>query len=284
MANGLAHATHTGARKRGWMSPEAVHDKRVFYWGNFDNNTIYVYKHKGVNPKLIGQITDGINEPERLFVDGSDNLWVTDAGNSTITEYAPGATTPSTTISNGVSTPTGLTVDSAGTVYVANVGTETITEYPAGQTTPGLTITMSQSPEYLATDSSNNLYVSTGLAVWKFAPGTTAGTNLGLNIGSPSGIEVDKSGNIIVIDDLPLTIDVFPPGQTNPSTTINDSPNDPFALSLTKSEERLYVSAIGSSGNFIVQELNYPNGTTFTNKLTTGQGLWPIAVSPDNAL
>jgi hypothetical protein len=284
MANGFAHAAHTGARKRGWISPEAVHDKRVFYWGDFDNNTINVYKHNGVNPKLVGSITDGIDEPERLFVDASDNLWVTDAGNSSITEYAPGATSPTTTITNGVSTPTGLTVDSEGTVYSANVGTDTVTEYPSGATTPSVTITMSTSPEYLATDSSDNLYVSTGLGVWEFPPGSTTGTELSLDMGSPSGIEVDKSGDIIVIDSSALTIDVFPPGQSSPSVTINDSPNDPFALSFSKSEKKLYVSAIDASGDFIVQQLDYPNGTTFTNKLTNGGGLWPIAVSPDNVL
>lgn len=284
MANGFAHSTRKATRKRGWMSPEALHDKRVFYWADFDTNTINVYKHKGMNPEEIGQITDGIDEPERLFVDGSDNLWVTNLGNDTITEYAPGTTSPSFTISSGVANPTGLVVDSEGTVYCANVNNNTVTEYPSGQTSPSLTISMSTSPEYLATDASDNLYVSTGLGVWKFPPGSTSGSELSLVIGSPSGIEVDKSGDIIVIDSSALTIDVFPPGQSTPSKRISDSPDDPFALSLTRSEERLYVSSIDGTGNFIVQELNYPNGTTFTNKLTTNGGLWPIAVSPDNVL
>jgi hypothetical protein len=286
MANGFAHPAHTASRARGWMSPEAKHSRDVFYWGNFDNNTIYVYKKVGANPKELGTITDAIDEPERLFVDASNNLWVTNLGNDSITEYARGATSPSTTITDGVSTPTGLTVDSEGTVYCANVGNNTVTEYPKGQTTPSLTISMTDTPEYLATDSSDNLYASTGLGVWEFPSGSTTGSELNLTIGSPGAIEVDKSGDIILVDDSSaLSIDVFPLGQSTPSQVIPDTGNDPFALSLSRSNKKLYVSGDNTaSGVFSVQVFDYPNGTTLTNKLTTGAGQWPIAVSPDNVL
>jgi hypothetical protein len=284
LANGLVRRAGTANHAHGWMSPDAKHAKDLFYWADFDTNTVYVYKKNGVNPKEVGTITDAIDEPERLFVDGSKNLWVTDLGNDTVTEYAPGTNSASFTISDGIGNPTGLVVDSAGTVYVANVASDTVTEYPKGETSPSLTISMSTSPEYLATDSSDNLYVSTGLGVWEFPPGSSTGTELDLSMGSPSGIEVDKSGNIIVIDSSALTIDVFPAGQTTPSEQIPDSPDDPFALSLSKSEKKLYVSAIDATGNFIVQQLLYPNGTSLTNKLTTNAGDWPIAVSPDNVL
>ncbi|MGB8909158.1 MAG: hypothetical protein WCC84_10455 [Candidatus Cybelea sp.] len=42
--------------------------------------------------------------------------------------------------------------------------------------------------------------------------------------------------------------------------------------------------SVEASGPFIVQEVAYPNGTTLTNKLTTGDGERPIAVSPDAVL
>jgi hypothetical protein len=284
LANGLLRRAGTANHAHGWMSPDAKHAKDLFYWADFDSNTVNVYEKNGVNPKEVGTITDGIDEPERLFVDASKNLWATEIGSETVNEYAKGATSPSFTISTGIGSPTGLTVDSAGTVYVANVASDTVTEYPKGETSPSLTIPISTSPEYLATDSSDNLYVSTGLGVWEFPPGSTTGSELDLSMGSPSGIEVDKSGNIIVIDSTALTIDVFPPGQSTPSEQIPDSPDDPFALSLSKSDKKLYVSAIDATGDFIVQQLLYPNGTSLTNKLTTDAGQWPIAVSPDNVL
>jgi DNA-binding beta-propeller fold protein YncE len=285
LADGFVHRASAANRAHGWMSPDAKHSKDLFYWGDFVSNTIYVYKKNGVNPKEVGTITDAIDEPERLFVDGSKNLWVTDLGNDTVTEYARGATSPSFTISTGIANPTGIVVDSAGTVYVANVDNSTVTEYPKGESSPSLTISMTASPEYLATDSSDNLYVSTGLGVWEFPAGSTTGTELNLTIGSPGAIEVDDSGNIILADDGPaLAVDVFPPGVSTPSKSIPVG-NDPFALSLSKSEKKLYVSGENTSnGSFLIEQLDYPNGTTFTDKLTTGTGDWPIAVSPDNVL
>ncbi len=180
--------------------------------------------------------------------------------------------------------PTGLTVDAAGTVYSANVGNDTVTEYPKGQTSPSLTIPISGSPEYLATDSQDNLYVSEGLAVLKFPPGSTTGTNLGLIIGSPGALEVDRSGNIIVIDESKPSIDVFPAGQTTASKQIAITRGSPFALSLNAKENDVYVSIEANTGPFVIQALAYPGGTTLTDKLTTNIGDWPIAVSPDTVL
>jgi DNA-binding beta-propeller fold protein YncE len=285
LANGFVHRASAENHAHGWMSPDAKHARDLFYWGDFINNTIYVYKKDGVNPKEVGTITDAIDEPERLFVDGSKNLWVTDLGNDTVTEYARASTTPSLTISTDIANPTGIVVDSAGTVYVANVANDTVTVYPKGETSPSLTIPIASSPEYLATDSSDNLYVSTGIGVWEFPSGSTTGTELNLTIGSPGAIEVDNSGNIILADDGPaLAVDIFPAGQSTPSESIPVG-NDPFSLSLSKSEKKLYVSGENTTnGSFLIEQLDYPNGTTFTDKLTTGTGDWPIAVSPDNVL
>ena len=255
--------------------------KALIYWGSYDNSTIDFFSAKGSNPPEKGQITNGLSNPERLFVDKALNVYATNLGNNTITAYKRGAGAPFLTISSDVSNPTGLTIDAAGTVYCANVGNGTVTEYPKGQTSPSLTISIPR--EYLAIDSSDNLYVSTGTGVTEFAPGSTSGKDLGLNVGSPRALEVDKAGNIIVIDSDAGSIDVFPVGQTEPSKKIAVTSGFPFALSLNKAETALYVS-VEASGPFIVQEVAYPNGTTLTNKLTTGDGEWPIAVSPDAVL
>jgi hypothetical protein len=276
-----AHAANTHS---GWISPDLRrHKPALIYWGNYSNNTIDIFSAKGTNPPTKGQITSGLSNPERLFVDAALNVYATNLGNNTITAYKRGGTTPFLTISKGVSSPTGLTVDAVGTVYCANVGSNTVTEYPKGQTSPSLTISIS-SPEYLAIDSSDNLYVSTGIGVMEFAPGSTTGNDLGLTIGSPGALEVDKSGNIIVIDSSANTIDVFPAGQTTPSKQIAVTAGSPFALSLNKPENAVYAS-VEVSGGFIVQALAYPNGTAMTNKITAlTDGNWPIAASPDAVL
>src|SRR5579871_6149564 len=90
----------TASQSRGWLSPDAKRKKGkdLIYWGNFDNNTITIYSSKGVNGKEKGQITTGLSEPERLFVDKQLNVYATNPGNNTITAYKPGQTSPSLTI------------------------------------------------------------------------------------------------------------------------------------------------------------------------------------------
>jgi hypothetical protein len=278
-------SAHAANARPGWISPDAKKGNLI-YWGDYDNNTIDIFSAKGSNPPMKGQITSGLSNPERLFVDAKLNVYATNigTGDGDITAYKRGGTTPFLTISDGVDRPTGLTVDAAGTVYCANVGNDTVTEYPKGQTSPSLTISMSASPEYLAIDSSDDLYVSTGLGVTEYGPGSTTGKNLGLDIGSPGALEVDKSGNIIIIDASADTIDVFPAGQTSPSKKISVTSGGAFALSLNKKENAVYVS-VEVTGGFIVQDLPYPNGTALTSKLTTiTDGDWPIAASPDAVL
>jgi len=276
----------SGSHAQGWFSPDRHHRVRTkIYWGNYDTSTITIYSSSGAQK---GQITSGLFNPERLFVDASGSVYATNIGyngsnKNSITGYKAGQTTPFLTITNGVNRPTGLTVDAAGTVYCANVGNDTITVYPKGQTSPSLTISVASSPEYLATDSKDNLYAQVGTEVEEFAPGSTTGKNLNLNVGSPGALEVDKSGNIIVLDDSSDTIDYIPAGQTNPSKKISVT-GFPFGLALSKDNKTLYVSVETSAGPFVIADIAYPNGTSLSNKLTTNAGDWPVSVSPDNAL
>jgi hypothetical protein len=281
-ADGLMRpqTSQPAARSRGWLSPDAK-GKSLIYWGDYGSNTITIYSAKGENGKEEGTITNGLSNPERLFVDAKGNVYATNVGNNSITAYKPGATSPFLTISDEVDTPTGLTVDAAGTVYCANVGNDTITVYKRGTTTPSLTIPVPEgSPEYLATDKSDNLYASVGTEVIEFPKGGTSGVDLGLDVSAPSGLEVDKSGNVIVVDN-ETTIDYFPAGETEPSKQISAS--GAFALSLSKNEKELYVS-IDAGEDFYVESVAYPKGSTLADKLTTDAGDWPVAASPDNAL
>jgi hypothetical protein len=271
-------------RHPGRISPDLRRRKpALIYWGSFFSSVIYIFSAKGTNPPVKGTITTGVSNPQRLFVDAASNVYATNAGNNTITAYKRGASMPFLTISNSVTNPTGLTVDAAGTVYCANFGANTITEYPKGKNSPSLTIPIT-SPEYLAIDTSDNLYVSSGNGVTEFPPGSTNGQNLGLTIGSPGALEVDKAGNIIIIDTSANTIDVFPAGQTTPSKEIAVTAGSPFELSLNKAETTVYAS-VQVTGGFIVQVLAYPNGTKLANKITAlTDGEWAITVSPDAVL
>jgi hypothetical protein len=279
------HPARTGG---GWLSPEAKRRAPVIYSGNFNTDTITIYPAKGTNKPPIGQITNGLSEPERLFVDKSGNVYATNPGNQTITVYAPGTTNPSRTLSNGVNGPTGITVDSEGTVYAANTGSDTVVEYATGSSSPTLTITLSVTPENMAIDSKDNLYVqylggSAGSGVLEFAPGSTSGTDLGLKVVSASAVEIDRKGNVIVLDQGADTVDYFAPGQTSPSKTVPVTAGLPFELSLNKKETQLYVS-VDVGADFLIQNVAYPKGSALATKIDNSDSGWPLSAGPDAVL
>ncbi|HEY1681593.1 MAG TPA: hypothetical protein VGF98_08165 [Candidatus Tumulicola sp.] len=67
----------------------------------------------------VGQIANGLSEPEGLFVDAKGNLWVADISNVLV--YPHGALSPSKTLSDPVGYPVDVTVCPNGTAYVADL-------------------------------------------------------------------------------------------------------------------------------------------------------------------
>ncbi|MGA7355149.1 MAG: hypothetical protein WBW76_06945 [Candidatus Cybelea sp.] len=265
----------------------------LIYSGDYYANTITIYPAKGVNPPPIGTITNGISSPERLFVDKKQNLYV--SNNTSVTAYKRGKTSPFLTITDGINRPTGIVAGSDGSIYVANAGTDSVSIYPKGKSTPSKTLTMptNDDPQNLALDASNNLYViylgygSPGTGIVEFPAGSAQGKDLGIAVGWPSAIEVDRKGNLIALID-GSSIEVFPPGKTQPSKEWAVPYDGGFFLSLSQDEKKLYISseAAGSPLSFIMLQLDYPNGKGLTNKISSdlGQGAWSLSVSPDNVL
>ena len=57
--------------------------------------------------------------PDALAFDASGNLFVANSGNDTVSEFAPGSTTPTATLS-GLNRPIALAFDASGNLFVAN--------------------------------------------------------------------------------------------------------------------------------------------------------------------
>lgn len=285
LSEGFGEESIQRTRASSWIAPEVSGGRLNIYWGNYYSNTIAIYPRSGVNPPEKGVISKGLSHPQRLFVDTALDVYATNAGNNTITAYKPNAARPSLKISAGIDTPTGLAVDADGTVYCANVGNDSITVYRKGQTIAALTTPVPGSPEYLAIDGSHNLYVSylggpLGTGVMEFAPGSTSGRDLGLDVSGAGALEVDGSGNIVITNDYGLSIDVFASNQTEPSKVVSLGGGRAFGLSLSEKEHHLFVS-VETPGTFVVDQLDYPNLTNLTTKLSSGAGNWPIAAARD---
>ncbi len=64
----------------------------------------------------------GLNSPVGIAIDSSNDLFVSNLGNNTVTEYAPGATVPKLTISDGLCYPWNLALNASNDLFVVNLG------------------------------------------------------------------------------------------------------------------------------------------------------------------
>jgi sugar lactone lactonase YvrE len=139
-------------------------------------------------------------EPNGLALDGAGNLYVADAGNSTIRKLTPAGTNWTVTTIAGLAgsagsangtnrearlnLPTGVAVDGADNVYVADLGNGTIRK--------------------MTLDGTN--WVVTALAGTGGIYGNTEGTGIDARFNGPSGVAVDNANNVYVADQINHTI------------------------------------------------------------------------------
>ena len=110
-------------------------------------SAVDVYARGASAPSRV--ITAGLDFPSAVAFDVAGNLWIANYKAGTVTEYAPGQSSPSQTIATTPwERPYGLLFDGSQNLYVLTLGpnstssgnTGAITVYPPGQTTPSLTI------------------------------------------------------------------------------------------------------------------------------------------------
>jgi sugar lactone lactonase YvrE len=285
----LVIPTPRDARVRGWLSPEARSSKNLLYVADQGPNAVDIFSEKGSNQQPIGQITEGVSGPNGLFVDHKRNLYVCNFGNGTVTVYPPGAISPSKTLT-GAGSPIDVVVDKKGNVFVSNFAGSTngtVLEYAKGATAPTKTVVQfgaGSFSEGLAFDEQGNLYVafnSAGGGVLEFTASNPSGTNLGIRVGYVGGMTIDKSGDILLVDQNLPGVDVFAPGQTTPLHQYKPS-QLAYDVALDKKNNNLYVSDAFQPPS--VNELSYPAGTvvdTITGTLETAFG---VATSPEGSL
>ena len=170
--------------------------------------------------ELVGQITNGLVEPQGLFVDASRNLWVANFNNVLV--YPRGGLSPSATLMDSVGYPVDVTVCPNGTAYVAdfynysNSNVASIQVYPPGNTSPSATLNYSSDfrNPFLTCDAAGNVFAAilTGDSVGdgrviEFPLGQQRGVkDLGIVLQSPGGIKPDNAGNLLVTDLIGHTI------------------------------------------------------------------------------
>ncbi|HLY03898.1 MAG TPA: hypothetical protein VKR56_15540 [Candidatus Cybelea sp.] len=183
-----------------------------------------------------------------------------------MTVYKQGDTSPSLTLSDP-DCPEAVAVAEDGYVFVGDYYGAGVEVYPPGATSPSERLTNPNIKELFAVgvDSQRNVYASGWGPQYSYSPviieyGPSGGaTNLGLeDMTYPSGVLVDKKGDIVESDFWRAVINIYGPGQKYPTSTISTS-TEPDRSALDRKENVIYVPT-GQGDK--VWAVRYPSGSS----------------------
>lgn len=248
-------------RSPGYIHPHAV--SQTLYVADPQNNQVLLYDPTVKNPKSFGKITDGVNGPTGLAVDGKGTLYVVNA-NNTVTEYLAGQTSPSFTITSGLNGPYGIGVDSHRRVFVANL-TGSLVGYKPGKTSPYETLTdVGPNPVGVAVDSSNNVWVAddSNNTIYIVKAGTSVAQNSGLTaLTGPIGIAFESADTLFVANFGANTVGVYPAGSTSPTRTISTGLSGPTLDGFARREKFFQSNQNSGAVEGYKKDANMPYST-----------------------
>ena len=264
----ILRSAATGPKLRGWLRTSTQDSQALIYVAAY--NKILIFPERGSNQQAIGSITDGVSGAYGLYVDGNGNLYV--ANSSTITAYHPNSLNPFITYQDPAS-PLYVAKDHAGHIYGANRD-GTVTEFLPNRTTAFRTYhTPGVEADGINIDVSGNMYVayrdSSGVgSIKKFQPNSQNGHILGMQLVEPQGLQLDKSGNILVVETgSKQVVDIFPPGKRTPSDVVQAG-DGVTQVVLQEANNALYVSNFRTNDVYVSA---YPP-EQFAVKDATGTG------------
>ncbi len=260
---------------------QAANHKKLLYVTDYTSSVVLIYRQGHTSDGPAGEINTGIDNPEGDAIDAAGTLYVANNGNSTVTEYPAGASSPSVTLSTDISHPLDVSVDSNGIVYVTEGSAGKILEFKPGSTSPDATVTITH-PVSVVNAKNDDAYVtynqnSTG-RVARCKPLATTCKDLGISVQLAQGVALDLKGNLLVGDYFGAAVDVYKHGATTPFRVISTPLEEPAKLALDRNDATLYMA---DPANFAVDLYNYATGTqesTFT--FGSGNELEGVALSP----
>lgn len=274
------------------------------YLSDAFGNTVNIYDASSTNQSPIGQL-GGFNQPQGLWVDVNQNLWVTNTNTQELFAYHRNNTTTFRTLTDTSGYPAGvcgndnksqvISVDIQGNGGAAG---QTINIYNKGATTPSTQL-IDPNAESLygcAVDAHGNLFVTLQNTAYypypdgeldEFVKGSTTPTVIWSNFIYPIGITIDRYNAIDVSDLEPAypnppssTVYLFdPPYTQGPAYSFTANGVAFIQTALNKPQTQLW--AANSYGDLSAQAYSYPHGS-FLNATSSYGLIYPdgVALSP----
>jgi len=274
-----------GATSSSGFSPGMAARAHYLYVSNA-GNSVTVLSAKSF--QHVGEISDGLNGADGLWVDTKGNFYVANYSAPNVTEYKPGASKPSCTYSAQLVDPTNVTTDTSGNVYVVDLNYASYPGYiykyaQCEGNVVAHSYTIDVAPSGVAVDAQGDVFVSYaspygGGHFEEFTNGGSFYKILGATVGKAGGLLIDARGNLIA-DDQSGSIDLIAPPYATGKLLIGGL-NDPFHCSLNRSEDLLFSADHGSKTVTIYE---YPSGK-LVKTLDKNNGIYAaegVAVSPD---
>lgn len=278
---GLSRAVLASAKaSRGpgyWAHPDKK--QATLFVSDLNGDQVRIYPANVKDPTQSGSITTGVDLPINVAADSKGAVYVANNGNSSVTIYPFGQTSPSLTLTDQVVNPNGIAVDSKGTVYVtsgATVGQCYVLEFPKGSTTPSAQVNGLGLPIGLAVDKDDNLYIADAAfgnnKVWEVPAGTTTAQNLNLTgLADDTGAAVSPSNDLYISNYNTNQVLGYHPGETSPFVTITSGLDAPYALGFSK-KGALFVGNYHASVSAFKAGKTTPY-ETFSNGMVTPTGI-----------
>jgi sugar lactone lactonase YvrE len=264
------------------------------YSSSYGNSTVSYYdKGTGPNNPVAGMLTGTFEAPEGMAVDDSGNLYVANGDAQNVLVYAPGASSPTTTLSDPNGFPVDVAVDSDGTIYAANIwgmagNPGTIAVYKNGATSPTSVLNDRAFTQVAgaALDRHGNLFVSYDAnhgsvgAVVEFQHGKKM-VQTKISLGAAGGIGFDAAGHLLAMDCAASTLNVYDAGNAKPIHKLK-LPGSPIYFAFGKQSKMLYVANY-ANGEIDVYDYT-PSKLTLSNTITNGMNASSdnlgVAISP----
>jgi hypothetical protein len=218
-------------------------------------NTISIYDQAGKNQSPIGSLTNGLDGPSGIYVDGNDDLYVANASSGNVVVFHKGDSAPYKTLTGiGPGNNNDVTTDENGTVYAVQGQSKTIYVFANGSKSPTSTLTARGEADEVATDSKGDLFVqSYNRKVEEFVAHHSHSKTLSFGTYSSGGLAVDANNDLIVCDGggddgFSGGVSVYAPPYTGQPTLQTSLFNGIFGCAVNRATGNVWAATHGNVG------------------------------------